>query len=580
MPDELTRLHVRARLELVEAPPGGGPAEDAAPAGPLTFSGLAAPWNVRAQLNWWGDTFELAPGSLRAARPSDVKLLADHRDHAFGYATALESTDDGLVATFAIPRGELDDARTASTVRQMSNGVRDALSIGASIEAADEQPGEERGTVHYVVTAARLVEVSSVTAPRFEGARHPPIAASLRATEAGPDDDEQEQEEPDDDDAESTVVDDDDDQEADDVPDTDTATRAAAHTAATRPITTARARAPQRFESFGHFALAAARGELGDDVAAAMPAAWLAAEARRRRHVTAALADQVTTDTPGLVHDVWVGDVVDLMGSVSPMLEAFSSRPLPAEGNVVHVPYMSQYPDVGIQPAEKGPIATRKVLVPDADFPVLTFAGGQDVSLQAILRSSPAYLDVLMRGFAKVMALETNQWFAGITVPGATAGPAWPAAATGINGAFVDAAAALLAATLQWPEVAVLSVAAWQAMAHAVDTDGRPIFPTVSPWNPVGQVSLRSGDGSIRDLSFSVDPTVGGTWALVGLRDAATSFLGPVGTLTADVPAVLGRDVAVYRFAAGGYVDPRGVIRIGAAALTAEASSSSSSKSK
>jgi hypothetical protein len=126
----------------------------------------------------------------------------------------------------------------------------------------------------------------------------------------------------------------------------------------------------------------------------------------------------------------------------------------------------------------------------------------------------------------------------------------------------------------------VLSVGAWQALAGAVDTDGRPIFPTVSPINPVGSVSLRSGDGTVRDLPFRVDPTVAGNVAVVGMRDAALSLLGPVGTLGADVPSILGRDVAVYRFAAGGVTDPRGIVRIGAAPATAAAAAGSTTAKK
>ena len=147
----------------------------------ITVAGLAVPWNTRATLNYWGDTFELAPGSLElhGTDAGQVPLLLDHRPNPFGYGTGFESRDDGLHATFAVPRAELDDPAVARAVRQMGNGVRTGLSIGAELTAWDEQPGETKWDAHLVVTAGTLLEVSSVVIPRFAGARHEPVAAGV-----------------------------------------------------------------------------------------------------------------------------------------------------------------------------------------------------------------------------------------------------------------------------------------------------------------------------------------------------------------------------------------------------------------
>jgi hypothetical protein len=80
--------------------------------------------------------------------------------------------------------------------------------------------------------------------------------------------------------------------------------------------------------------------------------------------------------------------------------------------------------------------------------------------------------------------------------------------------------------------------------------------------NPVGSFDLTDGTGDVRGLGYYVDPTMDPVVGIMGVSDAAVNMLGPVGTLTADVPKLLGRDVAVYRFAAGGVVDPRGLVKL------------------
>ena len=49
---------------------------------------------------------------------------------------------------------------------------------------------------------------------------------------------------------------------------------------------------------------------------------------------------------------------------------------------------------------------------------------------------------------------------------------------------------------------------------------------------------------------------------MIGVREAFVTALGPVGTLTADVPAKLGRDVAMYQECAFGASDASGLVQI------------------
>jgi HK97 family phage major capsid protein len=566
----LTRHHVTFHA-VTSA--GDGPAttpvadQPSGDAGPVTVhADVAVPWDTPATLNWWGDTVSFAPGSVRpAGDPARVKLLLDHdTSQPFGYGVAFASTPAGLDATFAVPRDEMTNPPVGHAVRQMGNGVRDALSIGVDFLEVEETVVDSRtDTWHVNVLDAELLEVSSVVLPRFSDARHDPVAASadpatlrwsaMRAqvrTVHAADTPTDPEPEPDDDTDDDTDDDDTDTLEDDPMAATDTTTpddlaaRRAAVTANRAGGATA-ARAHGRYPTFGDFVIANAAGLVPVDY---------------RNMVFANLVDELTTDVPGLVPDAWISDVVDLLKAVTPTLQAFSRKPLPASGMNVNIPHVVQDPDVGVQAAQKGDIATRKALINPVTLPVKTYAGGQDISIQTVERTEPAYLNILMGLFVKEMGINVNKDANAALVAGTTATGAVVAA--NLNGSFVDAAAAILTAVWQLPDVAVLGVNAWKQLGKATDSTARPLFPGLSPVNPVGSFSVADAQGNVRGLSYFVDVSMDPTMAIVGVSDAFVSLQGPMGTLTADVPQKLGHDVAVYEFCAFGVVDARGLYKL------------------
>lgn len=343
------------------------------------------------------------------------------------------------------------------------------------------------------------------------------------------------------------------------MPDTDLDldARREAHTAtltATRPAGPA-----GRYRNFGEFTRAAAT---------------LTADPGYVRAVFAALADQVTGDVPGLTPEAWIADVVDILGSVTPTVQAFSRRPLPATGMTVNIPVVKQYPDIGIQAAEKADIASRKVLIEPEAFPVKTFAGGQDISIQTLERTDPSYLSILMGLFTKEMGIQLETAVAAALAAGTTATSPWDDAE--LNGSFIDAMAVVLDATLSLPTVAVMGVDCWKTLGKAKGTDGRPLFPGVSPVNPVGSFTLTETSGNVRGLNYWVSPLMSPKTCVIGIPDAFVTMQGAMGTLGADVPQKAGRDVAVYEFATYGVVDARGLVKmVDATALAATASKAS-----
>jgi hypothetical protein len=127
-----------------------------------------------------------------------------------------------------------------------------------------------------------------------------------------------------------------------------------------------------------------------------------------------------------------------------------------------------------------------------------------------------------------------------------------------INTAFTAACVPFLTNLGRLPEFALINTVMWQKLANAVDSTGRPLFPTVSPFNPVGSVSFVSPDGQVRDLPFRVATEV----AIVGVKEAFVSMTGPIQTLQADIPETLVHQMAVFEFAAFGPLNSAGLQKI------------------
>ena len=313
-----------------------------------------------------------------------------------------------------------------------------------------------------------------------------------------------------------------------------------------------------RFRSFGEFALAAANGTL---------------EVEERQRYYRALQYADTADTTGLVQTQWIAEVIDLVRAATPTVQAFSQRPLPDKGFTVSQPTVSQRPTVGKQAAQGDAISSQEVRIVPTSWTVETYGGGQGMSVQALLRTDPSYLDEVMRLYAIEMGLQLETDVVAAVLAAADdvhAAVELPNTAVDFQDAFVDASALILgsAGLGRMGEVAVLNIPMWVKLAKAKDSTGRPLFPGVSMTNPQGSMDLTTTTGEVRSLQWFVAPKMATTRAkaVVGIRDAFRTMIGAPQTLQADVPSTLQHERAVFQFAAFGKVDARGLVLIDDAA--------------
>ena len=327
----------------------------------------------------------------------------------------------------------------------------------------------------------------------------------------------------------------------------------------TRSVPTIRPAAPvevqtgPRFESFGHFVRAVALGQVETD---------------ERETFQRALADITSVQTPGLLREGWINDVIDLGRTLAPTVNNWRSRPLPSSDWTVSQPIVETRPTVAKQTAEKTDIESTAATIAVQQWTIDTFAGGNDISVQALTRGTPDLLDELMRLYRRELAHTVNAAAVAALNAAAAVGVSGNTAlaytnAAGFDALVIEASATFLASMRRPADVMALSVELWQDLATAKDTTGRPLYPTISPMNASGTMTGNSIEGQIVAIPWYVEPDLGaGVKAVIGVSDAFLSQLGPVQTMSVDVPSKLGRDVAIYQEAAFGATDPAGLIQV------------------
>jgi HK97 family phage major capsid protein len=512
-----------------------------------TVTVCLVPWGTEAKVTDNGRDFYRESFERGGLRPDGDRVLGEveHGGRTVARAINIEDRADGLYAVTTVSRS----AAGRDLVADIEAGIVEAVSVEFDDDPLPVAPGG-----HVRRSNAVLRRFAFTQSPQHPGAR----VVGQRSTPTEED---------------STVMTEQHTRSIDeptDTPETPTDTpetptdpdpfvRSTPRQApAPRP---GGARSGPRFRSLGHYVHAVACGEIeGDELA------------RYQR----ALEAGATTDATGLVHEEWIREIVDLQSYMQPTLTAFSSRPLPESGNTVSQPVVTvaaNRPIVAKQSAEAAAIASQKLVVGKATWTVDTFAGGQNMSLQLIRRSDPSYLEETTRLHLAEMREAENANAVTVleAIDYATNGTKvdignYATTPSLLNTDIVEVAAGMLTSMKRFPEVVLLSTSVWQDLANALDSEGRPLYPSISPTNPVGSLSLTTPTGAIRDLAFAVEPELTADHIIVGVRDAFRSMFGPVMTLSAEVVSTLGLDVAVAQFGAMGATDERGLWEISPAA--------------
>jgi hypothetical protein len=287
------------------------------------------------------------------------------------------------------------------------------------------------------------------------------------------------------------------------------------------------------------------------------------------RAIRAALADQTTTEVPGLLPYQIVGALLGTGAGRRPVWDSFSSRDMPMVGSKFARPKVTQHVKVDPQTAEKAEVTSQPYKVVLEDVAKSTFAGALDVSMQAIDWTSPALINQLVADFVRVYVNRTEKHACDTLSAGATGTKyTWDGNASTLPAALAAAASEVYLSLGvdddAMPNTAWIATDIWQRIAALTGKDDRPIFP---------MFGLSNTDGS-RDLSRpDRGPDIAGFNWIVGKHLAAGTFIIGDNTLVetyengrrflqAVVPSVLGLDIAYMGYVAAYLPYPKALVPI------------------
>lgn len=329
MPLDLTAartLEVRAQVR----------ADDA---GARELTAIAVPWDSNADIGGWY-TERVQRGAVEPAE--NVLLFWRHRD-PIGRITSYRDTDAGWEITAVIsqtPQG--DEAYTL-----LRDGVIDRMSIGFDPIEHIETTNED-GSLTVTRTRISVSEVSLVPFPAFDGAKVSDVRSATQPTLENP------------------------------VPaETETLTRAdltemiQGMEDLTRSVALIQA-GPTDRQPVSEFR------SIGDYVRA-----LVAGEERAKRAFDGAVSGD------GILKDQWIGDIVQLQSQAQPILNAFTTGSLPAEGLTVEWGLLeSDTTEFDRQIEEGDELLHGKVSLTTKNAPVYTAGGWSSLSIQAIQRTT------------------------------------------------------------------------------------------------------------------------------------------------------------------------------------------------
>ena len=285
---------------------------------------------------------------------------------------------------------------------------------------------------------------------------------------------------------------------------------------------------------------------------------------------TRALADVVSSGTPGLVPPQVTGDVLGVWLGNRPSIDAMSKPALPPVGMEVQRPHISQHTDVGPH-TEKGPVASRAFTLDLVKIPLMSYAGGVDVSWELANRSSPAALDIVFQDLTAIYGRKSDQAAMNGINTNVTQAVTWDGTAATLAKAVADAA--VMCATNGeenlFPDTVWLGLSAYGLLASLTDTGGRPLFPFLAPMNAYGTADAVGNISSVMGLRPVVDPYITPNTFIVGPADQAEFYEtpgAPVQLSVVDV-GVAGYNIGVIGMWAAAAVDPAQFCKITSTAL-------------
>lgn len=393
-----------------------------------TIEGIAVPYDETANASTGPVMF--LKGSLPTEGPAPKVFLNHDPTKAVGLVIDRTDTEKGMAFKARLSATQLGDEALTLAL----DGVIDAVSVGVNIIEAETIDGIT------VVAAADWVELSMTPTPAFAGATIDKVAATTNTPTINP---ETPQESPMNTEPTPEVI--------------------------TSPILKLSAR-PARKLTAGNFIAETLTGQYSPDVAAV-------------------IAENVVADIPGIVPELWVGQVFDTLNGDRPIISALGTLAMPAGGETFNRRKVSQHTLVATQAAEFDELASQAYQVDKVPVSKVWKGGTVSVSEQATAYADVTLIDAIITDMARMYALDTDAYVGDFIAT--NAGTATATIADFTDGDeviedFYKAAAEIKSATRLMPTHLIVTTSVWAKLGAAKDSGGNRIFPYLGPSNAAG----------------------------------------------------------------------------------------------
>jgi phage head maturation protease len=277
-----------------------------------------------------------------------------------------------------------------------------------------------------------------------------------------------------------------------------------------------------------------------------------------------ALADQLTTDNPGVVPPAWVAEVAGILGFARPAVEATGgAASLGDSGMELDWPYLDPALNldsvVAKQATEKTQITSVKVKILKASQPIDTYAGGSDVSYQLIRRSRPAYREAYLRILAICYARATEAAYEAqlLAVAGSSLVLTATATADQVR-AFLFAASAIVADNTGAPATADLVSPTEFARLGGLAGLWPSAYGTA---NVAGTAQASTLAVNVSGLPIIRAPFLPGNTHLVLNGESARWHEDGPFPISAEDVAKLGQNVAIWGMGTGATTAPKAIVK-------------------
>jgi HK97 family phage prohead protease/HK97 family phage major capsid protein len=429
------------------------------------ITGLAVPWNIKAQLSG-GESVVFLEGSLPEDGPMP-KLLEYHDEtRVIGRVTERVSTAEGMmfVAKLSATRAA-DDA-----LALLADGALDSVSVGA-VPTKFKRLAD--GTLE--VSEARFVELSVVTTPAYADAQVYSVAASSPEEEA-PDEEEE----------------------------ISTPTQPSEEDEMSEAIEAAVPTAPIQY--------AAAKREFKLPTAAEYMIKFLAGGsefAEFNQRIVASAPNVTSTDAPGLLPVPIISPIYNnFVANYRPLITAMGVRQMPNSGKVFIRPKVTTHTTMGASNGELVALDQGTFVVDDIQITKALYGGYVNISEESMDFTSPEVLGALIDDMARIYANATDvaacaTFEAGVTQTETLTSATDPA--DWVSFIYNSAEQILNNSNGNLPNVLVMAPSYYAALGALTDGSNRPLFPNVGPQNAFGTTAASNFNGNAFGLNLVVD---------------------------------------------------------------------------